>query len=97
MNEEGYGRDEQDSLVDALCTDPENAPVTAGDRALLRYVMKVNAAPAEVGAGDIAALREAGFDDRAIHDICAITAYFNFVNRIADGLGIELEPRFGGT
>jgi alkylhydroperoxidase family enzyme len=32
-----------------------------------------------------------GFDDRAIHDICAITAYYAFVNRIADGLGVELE------
>jgi hypothetical protein len=30
-------------------------------------------------------------DDRAIHDICAVTAYFNFVNRIADGLGVDLE------
>jgi uncharacterized peroxidase-related enzyme len=97
MNEEGCSKDEQDSLIDALCADPEKAPVTAGDRAHLRYAMKVNAAPAEVGADDIDALREAGFDDRAIHDICAITAYFNFVNRIADGLGIELEPRFEGA
>jgi alkylhydroperoxidase family enzyme len=40
---------------------------------------------------DVDALRAAGFDDRAIHDICAITAYFAFVNRIADGLGVELE------
>ena len=36
-------------------------------------------------------LRGAGFDDRGIHDICAVTAYFAFVNRIADGLGVELE------
>ena len=34
------------------------------------------------------------FDDRAIHDICAIVAYFAFVNRMADGLGVELKPRF---
>jgi hypothetical protein len=34
-----------------------------------------------------------GLDDRAIHDLCAIVAYFNFVNRIADGLGVELEDR----
>lgn len=42
----------------------------------------------------VAALRGAGFDDRAIHDICAVTAYYAFVNRIADGLGVELEERF---
>ena len=40
---------------------------------------------------DISFLRTQGFDDRAIHDICAITAYYAFVNRIADGLGVELE------
>jgi len=36
-------------------------------------------------------LRAAGFDDRAVHDICVITAYYAFVNRIADGLGVEME------
>jgi alkylhydroperoxidase family enzyme len=46
-------------------------------------------------AADVRALREAGFEDPAIHDICAIVAYFAFVNRLADGLGVELEARFG--
>jgi len=40
---------------------------------------------------DVDRLRTHNFDDRAIHDICAITAYFAFVNRIADGLGVEVE------
>ena len=40
---------------------------------------------------DAKSLRAHGFDDRAIHDICTITAYFAFVNRVADGLGVELE------
>lgn len=44
----------------------------------------------------VGALRAAGFDDRAIHDICAVTAYYAFVNRMADGLGVDLEERFGG-
>jgi len=48
-------------------------------------------APAEVSQADVDALRAAGFDDRGIHDICTITAYFAFVNRIADGLGVEME------
>lgn len=43
----------------------------------------------------VAALRTAAFDDRGIHDICAVTPYYAFVNRIADGLGVELEERFG--
>jgi alkylhydroperoxidase family enzyme len=41
---------------------------------------------------DVAALREAGLDDRAIHDAAAVVAYFNYINRIADALDVELEP-----
>ena len=37
-------------------------------------------------------LREAGWDDRAIHDGCQVIAYFNYINRIADGLGVDPEP-----
>lgn len=41
---------------------------------------------------DVEALRHHGFKDRAIHDIVQVTAYFNYINRIADGLGVDLEP-----
>jgi alkylhydroperoxidase family enzyme len=44
-----------------------------------------------MSAEDVDALRTQGFNDRAVHDICAVTAYYAFVNRIADGLGVELE------
>jgi len=39
-------------------------------------------------------LRRVGFEDQGVHDICAIVSYFAFVNRIADGLGVELEERW---
>jgi alkylhydroperoxidase family enzyme len=58
---------------------------------MLDYALKLTRTPAEVTAVDVDRLRRAGFDDRAIHDICAVTAYYAFVNRIADGLGVELE------
>lgn len=45
---------------------------------------------------DIVALRTAGFSDAAIHDAAAVTAYFNFVNRMASGLGVELEENSPG-
>jgi len=61
---------------------------------MLAYALKLTRTPAEMTADDVEALRAAGFDDRAIHDICAVVAYFAFVNRIADGLGVELEGRF---
>jgi alkylhydroperoxidase family enzyme len=45
-----------------------------------------------VRAEDVAALRAAGLDDTAIHEVAQITALFNYYNRIADGLGIDPEP-----
>lgn len=61
---------------------------------MLDYALTLTQAPHTVTAETVAALRSVGFDDRAIHDICAVTAYYAFVNRIADGLGVELEERF---
>ncbi len=58
---------------------------------MLAYALKLTEAPRTITAGDVEALRAAGYDDRGIHDIAAITAYFAFVNRVADGLGVELE------
>jgi len=69
-------------------------PLGAADRAMLDYALKLTETPGAVSAADIDTLQRAGFDDRAVHDICAITAYYAFVNRIADGLGVELEPRW---
>lgn len=42
--------------------------------------------------GDIEKLRAQGLSDRAIHDATQVIAFFNYINRIADGLGIDLEP-----
>ena len=61
------------------------------DRALLAYADKLTLTPAAISHDDVDRLRAAGFDDHAIHDACAIVAYFAFVNRIADGLGVDLE------
>lgn len=58
---------------------------------MLDYVTKLTRTPGDMSAEDVECLRRHGFDDRAIHDICAISAYFAFVNRIADGLGVGLE------
>jgi alkylhydroperoxidase family enzyme len=60
---------------------------------MLDYAVTLTRAPSTISATMIVDLRRAGFDDRAIHDICAVTAYYAFVNRIADGLGVELEGK----
>jgi alkylhydroperoxidase family enzyme len=45
-----------------------------------------------MGEADVAALRARGLDDRAIHDAAQVVAYFNYINRIADALHVDLEP-----
>lgn len=82
----------QTRLLGALAADTiGDAPLTARERALLAYADRLTLTPGDVTATDVHPLRAAGLDDRAIHDACAIVAYFAFVNRIADGLGVELE------
>lgn len=81
----------QDLLLEALTGDYTQAELDSADWAILDYAFKLTATPAAIDASDVEALREVGLDDRGIHDVCAITAYFNFVNRMADGLGVELE------
>ena len=61
---------------------------------MLDYAVKLTRDPGRVEAGHVAALRANGFDDHAILDICQVTAYYNYVNRLADGLGLELEPHW---
>jgi len=59
--------------------------------AMLTYAVKLTETPAEMVAADVESLRSAGFSDRDVLDINELTAYFAYANRIADGLGIELE------
>jgi len=59
---------------------------------MLRYVEKLTLAPAGVEHADVEALRAAGFADEDILAIAEVTAYYAFANRIADGLGVEVEP-----
>jgi uncharacterized peroxidase-related enzyme len=63
---------------------------------MLRYVEKLTRAPASVTRADVEALRAAGFSDRDVLEICEVAAYYAYVNRIADGLGVRVEPWAGG-
>lgn len=59
---------------------------------MLTYVEKLTLRPWQMAESDVIALRQAGFSDAAILDINQVTGYYAFVNRLADGLGVELEP-----
>ncbi len=82
-----------EQFVSELATDYRTADLTPADLVMLDYAIALTQAPPAVAHNAIPRLRAAGFDDRAMHDICAVTAYFAFVNRIAEGLGVELEER----
>ncbi len=71
--------------------DYREAALDEGDRAMLDFAVKLTRAPESMGRADVDALRAHGFEDVAIHDIVQVTSLFNYYNRIADGLGIDLE------
>lgn len=92
MIKNNINAEERDRVVAGLQTSPMSAPgLSAAERALLAYADVLTLTPAAVTGDHIHALRAVGYDDRAIHDACAIISYFAFVNRIADGLGVQLE------
>lgn len=71
------------ALGDTLSVNYRAAPLSPRHRAMLDFAVKSTATPGDVGAGDTEALRAAGFSDRAIWDITAVTAFFNMTNRVA--------------
>ena len=81
---------------DALLARIESDWTTAGldDRrtAMLRFAETLTRTPGSMKPGDVETLRSVGFTDRDVLDVVEVTAYYAYANRIADGLGITLEP-----
>lgn len=82
----------EEGLVQALCVDWRGASsLKEQERAMLVYAEKLTLTPSAMEEKDVLALREAGWSDRAISDIVQVAAYFNYINRVALGLGVEAE------
>jgi len=79
------------ALVEALERDYANAPITAQERVMLDHVVKLTKDATQVTREDIDGLRAAGFDDTGILQITLIAAWFNYINRVADALGVGRE------
>jgi len=77
-----------EELVRAIQEDYDHAPLSAADRAMLDFVGKITLDPVAIRPADHDELRGHGFDDRAILQITLIAAWFNYVNRVADALGV---------
>ena len=80
-----------DALAEAVEADWRTAEVDDRRRAMLTYAVKLTRTPAECTRADVDALREAGFEDGDILGLCEVVGYYAYANRIADGLGVELE------
>ena len=83
---------EDEALVKGLTEDYTAVDLEPADRAMLDYAAKLTRAPWTMERSDVEALRDVGFPDDAILDINQVTGYYAFANRLADGLGLDLEP-----
>lgn len=75
-------------MVEALQRDYRTAPISDADKAMLAHVEKLTRHAYKVTPEDLDGLRVAGFDDQAILQITMIAAWFNYINRMADALGV---------
>jgi len=78
-------------MVESLQRDYTTAPITPQERVMLDYVVKLTKDATKVWKDDIEGLRQAGFDDRGILQITLIASWFNYINRVADSLGVGRE------
>jgi uncharacterized peroxidase-related enzyme len=80
-----------EALVEALKKDYTTAPLTERERVMLNYVVKLTKDATKIWRDDHDRLRAAGFDDKAILQITLIASWFNYINRVADALGVGRE------
>jgi uncharacterized peroxidase-related enzyme len=74
-----------------VAKDWHSAPLPAADALLCEYAEKLTLRPREMKSDDVDRLRAAGFDDLAIHDAIQVVSYFNYINRVADAIHVDVE------
>ena len=94
---EAHGDDFRDEVKDEekarqLKHDWQTAGLSEEDKALCSWAVKLTLTPAEMVESDVRELETFGFSQNAISDAAQVISYFNYINRIADGLGVDLEP-----
>ena len=80
-----------DVFVHQLVRDWRQTPLSPADRALCEYAEKLTLRPRDMSPADLDALRDHGLDDRALHDATQVIAFFNYITRVAEALGVEPE------
>ena len=84
-----------EAFVEALKADFRSAPITEQDRVMLEYVEQVTRDATRISPAFHDRLRAVGFDDRGILQITLIASWFNYINRVADALGVGRDPQPG--
>ena len=77
-----------EALVEALKAEYRSAPISSQDRVMLEYVEQITRDATMISPAFHDRLREVGFDDRGILQITLIASWFNYINRVADALGV---------
>ena len=78
--------------MEAIRRDYRTAPIAEQDRVMLDYVVKLTKDATQCSPEDHRKLHAAGFDDRGILQITLIAAWFNYINKVADALGVGRDP-----
>ena len=79
-------------MVRALEEDYTTAPISEQDRVMIDYVVQVTKDATRISPADHERLRAVGFDDKGILQITLIASWFNYINRVADALGVGRDP-----
>ena len=82
---------EREEWLESVASDWRSADLSDEDAALCAYAEKLTSEPAKMTQEDVEKLKRVGFDDVAVHDAIQVVAYFNYINRIADAVHVDLE------
>ena len=86
-----------EKMVVALRKDFRTAPISEQNKVMLAYVVKLTQDATQCSPADLTELRAAGFDDQGILQITLIASWFNYINRVADALGVGREGKAEDT
>ncbi|HID46268.1 MAG TPA: peroxidase [Chromatiaceae bacterium] len=79
----------ESAVFEQLLDDIDTAPVSDALKPIFHYVRILTLSPAKTTDAQSQAIRDAGWDDRAIHDAVAVCGLFNLMNRLVEGMGVE--------
>ena len=82
-------------MVAQLRADYRTAPISPAERAMLDYAVQLTEDATRISRDDVDGLRAHGFDDRGILQIALIASWFNYINRVADALGVGRDDHAG--